>query len=175
MTNEIEKSNRNLYEITREHQELMDQLLNSEGEINEATENQLAVIQDHLVTKAGSIINCIDRMESEIDLAKKRINDLKEYISKRENALERMKTYTIQCMENLNLKKIEGDFYSLSIRKPSKVLNIVDSSNVPAHMIEIKQEFVIKKNELKKYILDGHTVNGCYIDDGKKSLQIRIK
>ena len=58
----------------------------------------------------------MSHVEAQIQFAKDEIQGLRTRRQSLEDALERIKSYTVRCMEGLEVKKLEGRTVTLSLR-----------------------------------------------------------
>ena len=157
----------NLYEITQELDALNQLFEMEQGEVTDELQDLEEYISKTLVHKADNLVDYVRSRKDRISLAKERINQLRELIRIEENGLERLDGYVANCMTRLDKKKIEGFISSITLRKPSKRVEIIDELALPAELITIKQEKVIDKRELLK-MLKEFPVEGAKLVESKK-------
>ena len=157
-----------LYEMTKDLIELIET-----EEINEeAKEEIMEAIKLQIENKAENIIAVIRNYESRIEAVKNEEKRLAEYRKSEEKKLERLKEYTITCMEMLDHKKLDTNLGRISLRKKPASLNIVDEDLIPNEYKEIVQTIKIDKAQIKKDLKD-KKIKGVELVEGENSLIIK--
>ena len=157
-----------LYEMTKDLIELIET-----EEINEeAKEEIMEAIKLQIENKAENIIAVIRNYESRIEAVKNEEKRLSEYRKSEEKKLERLKEYTITCMEMLDHKKLDTNLGRISLRKKPASLNIVDEDLIPNEYKETVQAIKIDKAQIKKDLKD-KKIKGVELVEGENSLIIK--
>ena len=156
-----------LYEMTNDLVSLIDEEVNEE-----AREEIIEAIKLQMEVKAENIIAVIRNYETRIDGIKAEEKRLSEYRKSEEKKLEKLKEYTVYCMEQLGNKKLDTNLGRISLRKKPSSLNIVDESLVPGEYKEVIQTVKIDKAQIKKDLKD-KAINGVELIEGGNSLQIK--
>jgi len=91
----------------------------------------------------------------------------------RENAIERLKDYAYKAMQHMGKDKITGEMGSISIRKPSQVVQIDDESKIPNEFVFFAKS--IEKAKLKEALKHGEIIEGARLVDGSRSITIKLK
>jgi hypothetical protein len=162
-----------LYEISEEFNKLEDLILESGGEISEEQEELVAYFENLLTTKTDNMVQFVQKLEDEIDLADKHIKRLNAYKQARKAAIERLKTYTADCMKKLSKTNLKGDLCEIKLRTPLKKVEIYDESKIPSHFI--KTTYSVSADAVKKVLNEGVEVSGARLVDGKISVQFKSK
>lgn len=161
-----------LYQITEEFKAL-DELLEQEGgEISDASEELESSIAQLLTSKVDACVEYRIQEKDLIELAKQRIKQLQDFVKTKENKVKRYDEYIITCLERLDTKKVEGQLHSISIRKPSVSVNILDQDKIPAEYVTVETVIKIDKNKIRKALEDA-PVEGATLVSEKKSLTVR--
>ena len=156
-----------LYEMTTDLVSLMDE------EINESIKEEIIeVIKLQMEAKAENIIAVIRNYEARIEAIKSEEKRLAEYRKGEEKKLEKLKEYTIYCMEQLGNKKLDTSLGRISLRKKPTSLNIVNEELIPSEYKELVQTVKIDKAQIKKDLKD-KTIEGVELVEGGNSLQIK--
>ena len=156
-----------LYEMTTDLVSLMDE------EINESVKEEIIeVIKLQMEVKAENIIAVIRNYETRIEAVKAEEKRLAEYRKSEEKKLERLKEYTICCMEQLGSKKLDTNLGRISLRKKPSSLNIVDENLVPDEYKEVIQTVKIDKAQIKKDLKD-RAREGVELVESGNTLQIK--
>lgn len=162
----------NLFNITKEFQALEELLALDGGEITETHEELEKYISHLLTEKTDNYVEFVQKLEAEIDMAADRLRKIQAFKKARENAIERLKNYAHDCLENLGKTKITGDFGSISIRKPSQVLLIENDREVPEEFCHYERKIDTVK---LKAALKHEAIEGARLIEGKKSVMIKLK
>lgn len=87
------------------------------------------------------------------------------------NATERLKEYTIKCLELADVQTLESGTFKVSLAKKPASVQIEDESLVPAAFFDIKP--TINKTRVKEAIQAGEAVPGCKLESNGFSLRIK--
>ena len=142
-------------------------------EINDDVKAELIeTIKLQIETKAENIIAVIRNYEASINAIKEEEKRLAEYRKIKENQLNRLKEYTVNCMEMLEHKKLDTNLGRISLRKKPTTLNIIDEDLVPSQYKEIIQTVKIDKSQIKKDLND-KKIEGVELVESGNSLIIK--
>ena len=159
-----------LYEITQEFDALEEMLSYDEGEVSESHEQLEGYIDELLSKKTNGLIEYVRREQDRIALAKKRISELRDFTTIQQNKIERINEYVAMCMTRLGKSKIGSDMGSITLRKPTKIVQINNEEKVPSQFKTIETIVKIDKVSLKKALKESG-IEGCeLVDSQKKSL-----
>ena len=148
-----------LYNIAEE-QEAITALLEMDcGEVTEDHEALITQVEQMIAHKTDRVVGFFNFLTDEIDNAKKRRNEISDFIKVREAAQQRLKDYVASCMDKLETKGLEGEFYEIKERKPSLVLHINHEDLVPPEFTTVKTTVTVNKADLKKAVKDGTIQN----------------
>jgi hypothetical protein len=159
----------NLYEITREAQDLAS-LLETE-ELTPELEAALVINQDQLQNKAGNYAKVITNIQSDSDAIDAEIKRLKAMKETKDRALNRLKEALREAMLVSGIDKIESSLFKLSLRRSEAVeVDVVDV--LPSEFINIKNVITPDKVAIKEAIKRGENVIGARIIE---NFNIQIK
>jgi hypothetical protein len=148
----------NLYEITREAQELAF-LLETE-ELTPELEAMLVINQDQLQAKAGNYAKVIANIQSDSDAIDQEIKRLKAMKESKDRAVTRLKDALREAMLVSAIDKIESPLFKLSLRRSESVeVDIVEA--LPSEFINIKNVVTADKVAIKEAIKRGENVIGA--------------
>ncbi len=170
MENSIEKSN-SLFEITQEHLDLINEIMEAGGELTPELEEKLKINESELMYKAGGYIGILRKTAGDRLVIKSEINRLKALDKQRENLENRLKNALSTSMQLYDKDKIELPYNTISFRKTTSVAVYCEPEDLPKDCQVIKITSV-SKAELKKKIQSGRVIDGVEIIEGK-SLQIK--
>lgn len=158
----------NLYTMTNDIVELMG--------VEEVGENEKAemieAIKDMIANKAEGIIAITRNFESRIDAIKSEEKRLAEYRKSEEKKLDRLKEYTLECLSNANIKKLDTNLGRISLAKKPASLEIIDESKVPNIYKTTKEVTSIDKAQIKKDLKE-NKVDGVALVEGGYRLAIK--
>lgn len=166
-------ANLNLYDITTEFKALEEMLQLDGGELTEDHEQLQTLVSDLIVNKTDGMVNFVQKLKDEQELAAAHIKRLQEFKKTRQNAVDRLSGYVIQCLDRVEKKKVEGKLGSISTRKPIESVDVYDENKIPAEYTKVKVE--LDKTKISKALKDGEEVPGAALKAGKKSVQFKLK
>ncbi|MGL5345723.1 MAG: siphovirus Gp157 family protein [Peptostreptococcaceae bacterium] len=157
-----------LYEMANDIIELV--------ELEEVDEAQKAEIieslKETMSEKAESIIAVIRSYETRIEGVRAEEKRLAEYRRSEEKKLEKLKEYTIYCLEQMGNKKIDTNLGRLSLRKKPTSLIVTDENQVPDIYKTVKEVISIDKTQIKKDLKEAN-IDGVELVEGGNSLVIK--
>lgn len=160
-----------LYELTGEYQEAFHAMI--DADMDEQTINDtLEGLQGAIEEKGRNVAAFFIGLQGDVDAmkeAEKRIAIRRKAL---ENKIESMKDYLRSGMQKAGIKKISCPEFSVSVGKPSEVLEIFDESLVPENFFE-PQPPKLNKALLKQILKSGESIQGAKISEGKARLTIR--
>lgn len=160
----------NLYEINKELMQLYDSMIDEEtGEINGDLYEQFNALAMERDTKIENIACWIKNLGSDAEQLKAEAKALTERAKRAENKAESLKNYIKWA---LNGEKFSTSKVAISWRKTKSVeCTLADISNLPNQFLRFKEP-ELNKTEVKKFIEEGGTVEGCSIVE-KQSMTIK--
>lgn len=161
--------NKSIYQIEVAHRNLVNDLIENEGELTPELETQLAISYEDLQQKGVAYTFVIKDQEgiiSQIDAEIDRLTDLKKAKKK---AVERLKDTLVNAMEVFGVQKLESPIVSISLRA-SESIEVL-------HLAMLEDEFKkcvwsADKLRIKAAIKEGRAVEGAVIVK-KNSLRIK--
>ena len=148
----------NLYEITREAQELAS-LLETE-ELTPELEAMLVINQEQLQAKAGNYAKVIANIQSDADVIDQEIKRLKAMKESKDRAISRLKEALRQAMLVSAIDKIESPLFKLSLRRSEAVeVDVVEA--LPSEFVNVKNLVTADKIAIKEAIKRGENVFGA--------------
>lgn len=163
---------KHLYELTAQVKDL--QKLVADGEL---TTQQIADTMDGLnlevSEKANRIlymVKNIDGMTAGIDGEIKRLTARKKVF---DNAKESIKSYLKINMEATGTSKIECDLFTITLKKPAKIVIIDDEDALPDDLVSTTVTIKPDKKAIAILLKDGEEVEGAHLGEGKSALIIK--
>lgn len=150
----------NLYEITREAQELA--FLLETDELTPELEAALLINQDQLQTKAGNYAKVIANIQSDSDSIDAEIKRLKAMKETKDRSINRLKEALRDAMLVSGIDKIESSLFKLSLRRSEAVeVDVVEA--LPNAFQNVKNVVTADKVAIKEAIKRGENVMGARI------------
>lgn len=157
-----------LYEITSQINEIANLDLPAES-VAETIES----FQMDFNEKANNIALVNANMSGDIaaiDGQIKRLQSMKSAIVGRQDQL---KEYLRYNMDKSGISKIQCPLFSISLRKPCKVVSIDDVESIPDEYVKVTTSVAPDKALIAKALKAGSLVTGATLVDGKSSLTIK--
>lgn len=157
-----------LYEIANDYAKLMDEDFDPEF-----IADTLSGIEGMLEDK---IENCLAVIKNEIAYAeslKAESKKLAERAKSSELRAERIKEYVVASLETAGKKSLKAGVHQVTVRSPSKSVEITDSGALPSEFVEYETNIKPDKLAIKKQLEAGIEVPGAQIKTGKPSLLIK--
>lgn len=157
-----------LYEMVNDLVELVEV-----EEIDEATKIEIIeAVKVTMETKAESIIAVVRNYETRINAIKEEEKRLAEYRRSEEKKLEKLKEYTVYCMEQLGNKKLDTNLGRISLRKKPSSLVVVDENKIPDIYKTVEQVIKVDKAQIKKDLKESK-IDGVELVEGGNGLAIK--
>ena len=131
----------NLYELTKDMQDLQEAIEKGELTTHEAKPIK-DVIKDELSRKGEGIIFVLRNMEADINTLDGEIKRLQELKKRKTKSYDDLKAKTKKVMEETEMKSIKTTFGNITVRKPQPSVIIKDLADIP-------EEFKVAKTEIK--------------------------
>lgn len=153
---ELVEAYQNILELDLEQDDLQTVLASLQGTIEEKVEN-IVKVMNQLNAEEAAYKAEIDRLSKHKATAKKKHDNLKEWLS--------------DSLKALDIKKIDTPTNKISFRK-SESVSIDDVLLIPKDYIVVKHSEVPDKTALKKAIKSGEDIPGAHIET-KQNIQIK--
>ncbi|CEQ10662.1 bacteriophage resistance protein [[Clostridium] sordellii] len=159
----------NLYNLTAD----LDKLREIDEEYSPDKEEIISIVEAEIERKGSGIVK-LDRIFKEnIQAVKNEIGRLKTKQKALENRQKNIRTYALNCLNNLGEKKIETPIGNMTVRKGASTLKIEDESKIPSKYIEVVQTYKVDKELLKSDLKDGVEIEGVYMTEPGTTLMIK--
>lgn len=161
-TKSIEKKS-TLPSLVLEASELIQKIIDAEGEITEEVENALAEVEAKLSVKADSYAVIMDRFKLESDYYKEKGKELTELAKRLSNASDRMKEAIKFAMLKLKTNEIQGEDikFKLSLSKPKLV---IDEAKLPGEYKVQVVSYIPDKEKIQTALNLGDDVAGAHFE-----------
>ena len=154
-----------LYGLAEEMATLESFFAETYGEETEELKELHGEVEQIITEKTDSYVFLAKRLEDEILIAKKRIEEMKNYISSRKNKIERLNQYILSFAESTQRKEFVGDIYKISVKKSSKV-NVFDAKMLDLDYLRTVVE--PNKAKIKETLKAGGVVSGAELVEEEK-------
>lgn len=156
----------NLYELTNDLKEL--ESIVDDMEQVEAIKD---IIKQEIANKGDNIIKLIKNIESDITTIENEVKRLQELKKVKQNKIMNIKNYTLECLKQADIKKVEGAVGRISVRKNAPSVILSDDFNNEKY-IKIEEIAKIDKNAIKEDLKNGIVIEGASLE-AKDSITIK--
>lgn len=162
-----------LYEIANSYQQVLQ--MAETGELDEQTaKDTLESIGGEFSEKAKNCMMIVRQLESDSAGIKAEIDRLKALQNQSEKAAESLKNYIKFGMESVGADKLDLGIFKLTLKAPTKSVEIFDESVLPQdYFVVVPETKRPDKTLISKAIKDGFDVSGAKLVDGKRALLIK--
>jgi len=135
------------------------------GNEEQTFQDTLEGLEGEIEIKADNIACVIKEMFANAESIKHEEKKLAERRKAIENNGERLKKYLFNCLEAMNMKKIETPRNVISIRKnPAKLIIADDFIEKNYEYVEAIEQFFVDKGRLKEDLKAGKVVEGARLE-----------
>ncbi|POU03588.1 hypothetical protein C3369_07135 [Escherichia sp. ESNIH1] len=157
-----------LYHIANDFAKLTDS-----GMDPEMIADTLDSIEWELEAKVEQILAVCKNESAHADALREESKRLAERARLSENRVARLKEYVARSLETAGKKSITAGLHEVTVREPSRSVEITDSGALPPQFVEYETTIKADKLAIKKIIDAGQEVPGAIIKVGKPSLIIK--
>lgn len=157
-----------LYHIANDFAKLTDS-----GMEPEMIADTLDSIEWELEAKVEQILAVCKNESAHAEALREESKRLAERARLSENRVARLKEYVARSLETAGKKSITAGLHEVTVREPSRSVEITDSGALPAQFVEYETTIKADKLAIKKLIDAGQEVPGAIIKVGKPSLIIK--
>jgi hypothetical protein len=163
-----------LYELSDQMRGL--QRLIDEGEVDaEVLQDTLEGLQGDLQAKGSSVLEFMANLATDVAAFSIEIKRLQARKKTIETQFDWMRNYLRDNMDASGITKIESPTFSATLRKATKMVELVDEEMIPApwRTTETVQKVTIDKAMIKRDLTAGIDVPGAKLVEAKRGLLIR--
>jgi hypothetical protein len=157
-----------LHEITGE----MKQIENLDFDA-ETIENTLDAVRGDFNDKAVAIIKVVENMAADTSVIDAEIERLKSRKQVMLNNQKRLRAYLLHNMEATGINKITCPLFTVSLRKGSESVEILDESLIPDQYVVAEVVEKIDKNAIKAALKAGEEIQGAALKRGETTIVIK--
>lgn len=163
----------NLFKITSEYQQILDQTFDHEtGEVIETALVQLALAENNVKEKAIAVASYIKNIDAE----RNAIAEAKKAMAEREirfnKQIDYLTEYLRSNMEACEITEISCPYFDIKIKKNPVSVDVQDEALIPSEYKKVKEVISIDKVKIKEEILSGVIVPGAVL---KQNTRLDIK
>lgn len=161
-----------LYEISQEYVEILDNLYDEEGNVNQQALVRLEENKNAMEKKAIAVASFIKNMEAEkdaIEIAKKAMAEREKRYKTR---IEDLKGYLQINMEKRGISKITCPYFEIKLKKCPVSVDIYDESQIPEEYKRVKTETAPDKIKIKEEMMVGVIIPGANL---KQNMALEIR
>lgn len=151
----------NLYQISTEYSQILDELYDDEGVVNELMLAKLEQNELAMEKKAIAIACYIKNMDAErvaIETAKKSMAEREKHYKKRIDELE---GYLVSGMERRGITHIKCPYFDIKLKKCPPSVSILDEKSLPREYTRTKTEILPDKIKMKEEMMVGVLIPGA--------------
>lgn len=161
-----------LYELTAELKEA--QSLIAAGELTpEEMSDTLEGMVGEFNDKAIRVVYFQKNLDASIDAIDSELSRLNAKKKQLVSHKERMTDYLRSNMQAAEISKIECPLFSITLRKPSKVVAIDSQEDLPEEFVTVKTTTAPNKKAIGDALKAGQLVPGAHLEDGRSALMIK--
>jgi hypothetical protein len=150
----------NIYSIQNEYQLLINQIIESGGEVTPELELALTINKDQLQSKSESYAYIIKEMDAECDIIDLEIKRLQQCKKVRENTIDRLKSTLTTAMNVFEVPEIKTPLIKINFRKSESVI-VMDVNDLPKEYKVVKVTEQADKVKIKEALKAGESILGC--------------
>jgi hypothetical protein len=156
---------KSIYEISKNAQEIIWALEETEGELNPDIESALRINQNELQDKAINYSYAIKTVSNDVDAISEEIKRLQALKKAKENVVQKLKDTVVNAMQIYGIEKVETPTLKLSIRRSEAVIidDIFTKVNPEGYYMTEKITYTPDKTMIKEAIKRGQNIEGARI------------
>lgn len=157
-----------LYEVANQYAQLLDADLEPE-----MIADTIEGLDGEFTDKVEQLLAICKNESSYAEALKDEAKRLSERAKSTENKVASIKAYIATSLETIGKKSIKAGIHQVTVRAPSKCVEIVDAGLIPAEFVEYETTIKPDKLAIKHQIEAGVDIPGAAIKLGKPSLIIK--
>jgi len=163
-----------MYELSAEFEKLAEMLAEAETpEEFEAVESCMFSIKCDAAESVHEFCKMIADEKGNAEKIAAEIARLQARKKRHDEHVERLRNVIKALMSKFDMKKVQGDLFSVTLAKGSESVEVYDLALIPDEYIEVKTILQPDKAEIKKAIKAGGEVSGAKIIAGEPSVRIK--
>jgi hypothetical protein len=151
-----------IYQIEQNYLQIVNQLIDNEGELSPELETELQITQDQLQNKAVNYCMVIKQIDSDIEQIENEVKRLNQLKKVQQNVIDRLKSALTQAMKIFEVDEIKTPLIKINFRK-SESVEVDDVNALPNDFKTIKVTETADKVKIKEVLKSGGSIEGCRI------------
>lgn len=171
-------SDKSLFSITRQTQELVEHLVENGGELTEEMESALTVNEKQLATKVDGYAHFLDRLDLEQDFFKRRAEMYLQVAKSLANMKKQLQGNLKYCLVSLQEQEVVGNEFRFKLSKARPKISIESEDKIPKDYFKEEVVSRLDKEMLRASLERGVPIEGVsleknyslrkYLNKGKK-------
>ncbi|WP_158783706.1 siphovirus Gp157 family protein [Pantoea sp. BAV 3049] len=157
-----------LYQIANEYAQLV-----AEDFDPEFIADTLEGISGEFSAKVEQLLSICKNQSAYSEALKEESRKFAERAKNEDNRVASIKNYIAQSLESAGLKTVKAGLQQVTLRAPSKSVEITDAGSIPSEFVEYETTIKPDKLAIKKQLEAGIAIPGAQIKLGKPSLLIK--
>ena len=160
-----------IYQIEKNYLQIVNQLIENEGEITDELSEALTITQDQLQNKAVNYCMVIKQIDSDIEQIENEVKRLNAMKKVQQNVIDRLKSTLTTAMNIFEVEEIKTPLIKINFRN-SESVEITNEAQLNEKFLVTKTVTTPDKKAIKDAIKNGEFVEGATISYNK-NLQIK--
>lgn len=157
-----------LYDVANDYAKLLDSDLDPQ-----LIADTMEGIEGELTDKIAQLLSICKNESSYAETLKEEAKSLSERAKACDNRVSSIKAYIATSLKTIGKKSIRAGIHQVTVRVPSKSVEITDASLLPTELVEYETQIKPDTMAIKHLLEAGKDVPGAKIKIGKPSLLIR--
>lgn len=155
---------KSLATLVKDHNALVELIIESGGELNETLEEWLKVDEKSIASKVDGYKFAMDDLASRSEFLKARADVFRQAATTIENVIDRVKSNLKYQMMAMEADEVLGNEFRFKLSKPTGRLSIENKDVIPPSFTDEEIVFIPNKEKIKAALDAGETVPGCKIE-----------
>jgi hypothetical protein len=167
-------NNMTLYDLSTELHQLENILEDAQGDVPEIALEAQNRLLELIQSKTDACVGYAMSLEDYAGLIASKIKTMQTLLATVEKKQARYDDYVKSCLTLLGVKKISGKMNTISLRQPSKIVEIYDESLLPQEYFKRVESVTVSKQQIKDDLKAGKEIQGAKLSDGKESVNYKV-
>ena len=164
----METQTKTLAAIVKDHNALVELIIESEGEVNPTLEEWLKVDEKTIQSKVDGYKFAIDDLSARAEFLKARAKIFTNAAKRLENVVSSIESNLKFQMTAMNADEVRGSEFRFMLTQPKNTVVIEDNELVPATFTDETIVFTPNKDRILAALESGEQVNGCKIQQSRQ-------
>lgn len=158
----------NLYQLSKEQDELISKMIDEDGVINESYWEEFQANSLALVDKRLGVAAYIMNLKADIEAVKCAISKMGDRFATLVNRKSNLEKYLSDNMEKYGIVEIKCGEFVIQLRENPESTHIDDAFLIPDEFVKVEVKRIPMRTEIKKAIQSGREVEGAHLERTKK-------